>query len=373
MKRQITLLALLFAMMTLSLPAATWTVSNNTNSPGQYTNLQTAIDAAAPYDTILVAGSPSSYGNITIGKTLCLVGAGYHNPYGENTTLGTVKLFNTQLNYSTASGSKLMGFITGTITLSADFYGSVDSTRVIKNVVIERCTISYILLGNANTSETFSYDTIRNCIIGGIGTNMTMSNQTPEVLNHILVHNNIFNGGTITLGFYTVYYGTIYSGHTDATNFYLKNNIFIANGGNCFNYVYHMIIENNIFYAAEPQGCTGSAYTKNITYMCLNNTIPGVGNVGSGNMVNVNPLFVNYPLMGNVAFSYSHDYHLQATSPGKNAGTDGTDIGIYGGWLPFEVGANPYYPQMMELTLPNGSSVPAGGTLNVHFKAKKQN
>jgi len=375
MKRQFTLLALLFAMMTLSLPAATWTVSNNTNSPGQYTNLQTAIDAAAPYDTILVAGSPSSYGNITIGKTLYLVGAGYHNPYGDNTTLGTVKLYTTSLNFSSASGSKIIGFITGVITLSADFYGSVDSTRVIKNVVIERCNFSEFRFGEYATSSTihnsYKNDTIRNCLIGGIGIGYRQTGNYPnytytcyEHLSNIYIHNNIFSGGAISspaIAYYT-------------SNFYVENNIFIARQGYvCFGLIPNMVIENNIFYAAEPQGCTGSAYTKNITYMCLNNTIPGAGNVGSGNMVNVNPLFVNYPLMGNVGFSYSHDYHLQATSPGKNAGTDGTDIGIYGGMMPFEVGANPYYPQMMELTLPNGSSVPAGGTLNVHFKAKKQN
>ena len=82
-------------------------------------------------------------------------------------------------------------------------------------------------------------------------------------------------------------------------------------------------------------------------------------------------MFVDYPLEGG-ALSYSYDFHLQTGSPAVNAGTDGTDIGIYGGMLPFEVGANPYFPQMMEITLPSGSSVPAGGTLNVHFKAKKQ-
>ena len=107
--------------------------------------------------------------------------------------------------------------------------------------------------------------------------------------------------------------------------------------------------------------------------MCFSNTIPGTGNLGSGNLINTNPLFVNYPLAGGAAYNYTFDLHLQTGSPGKNFGTDGTDIGIYGGWMPYEVGANPYFPQMMELTLPSGSSVPAGGTLNVHFKAKKQN
>jgi hypothetical protein len=105
--------------------------------------------------------------------------------------------------------------------------------------------------------------------------------------------------------------------------------------------------------------------------MCFNNNIPGSGNLGSGNIVDANPVFTNFPLQGG-ALSYSHDFTLLPGSPAIGAGTDGTDIGILGGMLPFDVGANPYFPQMMEVSLPSGSSVPAGGTLNVHFKARKQ-
>ena len=41
--------------------AATITVSNNFNSPAQYTDIQEAVDAAASGDTILIAGSPTTY------------------------------------------------------------------------------------------------------------------------------------------------------------------------------------------------------------------------------------------------------------------------------------------------------------------------
>jgi hypothetical protein len=60
------------------------TVSNNPDIPAQYNSLQATIDAASAGDTILVAGSASSYGNITIGKKLVVYGAGYNNPYGYN-------------------------------------------------------------------------------------------------------------------------------------------------------------------------------------------------------------------------------------------------------------------------------------------------
>jgi hypothetical protein len=85
----------------------------------------------------------------------------------------------------------------------------------------------------------------------------------------------------------------------------------------------------------------------------------------------VNPLFVEYPIGGG-AYSYSHD--LTVTEPSaQTAGTDGTVVGIHGGLLYFNPGDNPTIPQMTEITFPdNASSVKVGGTLDVTFKAKKQ-
>lgn len=371
MKKSILFLLITILACSLSVQAAIKTVSNNPGSPGQYTNLQTAIDAAGFNDTILVAGSTASYGSISFGKPLVMIGAGYNNPNGSNTTIESLTLTR-QTYYISASGTKLMGFIVNnSLNFNGDFTGGTALTRTIDNVVIERCRLKGVInIGvNGCQVQSFHNDTIRNCLIEN---NVTYSdpcsnyNYVKEYTN-IFFHNNIFNGSKFIMGYEQ--YGTIYM--ADLKSFYLRNNIFLTQISKILNFTKNMIIENNIFYGAEPQGGTGCVFTKNLTYMCLNNTIPGTGNLGSGNMVNQNPLFVSVPPQG--GFSYSYDYHLQAGSPGKNAGTDGTDIGIYGGMMPFEVGANPYIPQMMETTLPSGSSVPAGGTLNLHFKARKQN
>src|SRR6266581_2334469 len=58
--------------------ATVTTVSNNANSPGQYANLQTAIDNAADGDTLYVHGSPTSYGTINLNRSLTLIGTGYN-------------------------------------------------------------------------------------------------------------------------------------------------------------------------------------------------------------------------------------------------------------------------------------------------------
>jgi len=369
MKTQLFLITLVLILFTYTSKAAIKTVSNNTGSPGQYTNLQTAIDAAAFNDTILVAGSATSYGSIAFGKPLVIIGAGYNNPYGQNTTVNSIEL-DRQTYYVSASGTKIIGLIcTGPIYFYPYYSGGTTTSMSIDNVVIERCKFVSLDFGKGQGNiHTYNNDTIRNCIItGNIYNNGGTYNSTIHLFNNIMVHNNIFNGGYFTMG--GSYSSSIY--YVNLSTFFVKNNIFLNKSTNIFNYCQSMIIENNIFYGAEPQSGIGCVFTRNLTYMCMNNVIPGNTNLGSGNKVNQNPLFVNVPPQG--GFSYSYDYHLQAGSPGKNAGTDGTDIGIYGGWMPFEVGANPYIPQMTETTLPSGSSVPAGGTLNVHFKAKKQN
>ncbi len=354
MKKQITILTAILTIFAFTANATIWTVSNNPDSPGQYTSLQMAVDSSGVHDTILVAGSPTSYGNVTLKWSLTLIGAGYNNPYGYNTTVGSISL--TRFNVSIgASDTRIMGFyVASYISLSGNYSGGTLEQKILENVVIERCMLAsyFSFSGNA----TYRNDTIRNCIFNNY-INLTASSSN---LDNIIIHNNIFNGAYL-----------LSSSSIDLSSTYLKNNIFLNRNGNVFSSTYNMVIENNIFYQALPQGATNCAFNNNITFMNNDNVIPGPNNVGSGNMVDVDPMFVNFPFLG-APFDYGHDYHLQAGSPGINAGTDGTDIGIYGGMMPFEIGDNPYIPQMMEVTLPSGSSVPAGGTLNVHFTAKKQ-
>ena len=74
MKTKITLFLALFLATATGAFAIVRTVSNNPSSPGQYTSIQAAIDASGlTGDTIMVAGSATSYGDMTIGKKLVLV------------------------------------------------------------------------------------------------------------------------------------------------------------------------------------------------------------------------------------------------------------------------------------------------------------
>jgi hypothetical protein len=137
----------------------------------------------------------------------------------------------------------------------------------------------------------------------------------------------------------------------------------------------YLVVENNIFWKAEPTVNTtpsGVTFNNNLCYSTTA-TLPGTGNIGSGNINNSNPLFLNYPAQGG-AFDCAYNFNIPSNSPAKSAGTDNSDIGIHGGPSPFDnYCAGPKVPTIKYITMPaNASSVPQGGNLNITFKAKNR-
>lgn len=184
----------------------------------------------------------------------------------------------------------------------------------------------------------------------------------------------------------------------------MDHNIFLGNGssGNLYN-LYNVIVTNNIFtrstgtvFAGSINGpvlCTFNNNLSNQTTIAdplsftpannFVNTFTGTGggsNFGAGNIVGQDPLYTTAPNLN--AFSFTANYRLQASSVGRNAGTDGTDLGIYGGSYPFPSGGTPGsgydtspmppIPQITELNIQN-ATVPVNGTLNVNVKATVNN
>jgi hypothetical protein len=101
--------------------------------------------------------------------------------------------------------------------------------------------------------------------------------------------------------------------------------------------------------------------------------LPYGTNTGSGNIANQDPQFTTIQTL-NYTFSAFDDYRLLSTSPGHNAGTDGTDIGPFGGFNPFPsspIGGEPKIPQVKNMNI-NNTSLPLNGNLNINVKGKKQ-
>ncbi len=348
MKKQILLLAIL-TIVAFTANATIWTVSNNPNSPGQYSNLQDAIDAASAGDTIYVSGSETDYGTGTITKQLTIIGSGY-NPnknYDYNTLISYLEL-DTITSLSGASNSLIIGIEIG------QFYGQ--QLTAINNIVVRRCKIGSISHMGNNWE-------IYNNIIGSLD-----GYSNPD---DILISNNIIINGSCLSSFLAL------------NNIVFTNNLFICNGGSIYinGYVNSIIFTNNIFYgiAAYSESNEYCTFNNNLTFLTSNNDIIITGNnSGSGNLIGTNPTFVDVPIE-DFAFDYSYDFHLLDGSPCINAGTDGTDIGIYGGSYPFPSGgdvpwqtsAMPPIPQIIEMNIQN-SVIPVDSTLHIQVKAKIQ-
>ncbi len=329
--------------LSLFASATVITVSNNINSPGQYNNLQAAVNAASNGDTIYVHGSPTNYGGAVIKKRLTLIGTG-HKPNKVNTLvsqLGTITL-DTVSAVSGASGTKIIGFSLNGVT----GYGGTGGT---KNIRISR---NYFVAGGTKAVVTSKGWTFENNIIGSGSVNVKNNAS-------IIFRNNIFDNSYIL--------------SSNQPTVIISNNIFL--GGSpltAFSLVSNALIANNIFSGSSPKGTStdNNTFSNNITYQTAYDTIPFGTNIGSGNIIAKDPKYKNVTANN---FSYAFDFALDTISPGLNAGTDGKDVGIYGGAMPFvDMTGSPAIPQIKSLGILN-PLIPAGDSLRIIIKANKQN
>ena len=368
----------LFLTTALMLTTCAWsavrTVSNNASRPAQFSTFNAAQTASAAGDTIYIQGSPFTYTTFTITKRLVVVGAGYNpnNQFGQPTKTDGIT-FDNDSALPDPSGSVITGlFINGGISLSG--------TDITNNIRIFRCTINGNVFLNFNSTFVDSWLIYNNILQTVIANTSTRTQAGPT---NIIIANNIVRG---SVGFIT------------SSSTLIDHNLFLGTA-NGTQYLFNVIISNNIFIRSSSTAmsqvvlCT---YNNNLSnqstisplgeYSPSNNfvaTFLGTGggsNSGSGNQIGVDPLFQN--VTNNDTYVNTFDYRLKAASTAKNAGTDGTDLGIYGGSYPFPSGGAigsgydtspmPPIPQVTELNILN-ATVPVNGSLNVNVKATVNN
>lgn len=338
---------LLSAIGTLS--AHVWTVSNNAISAGHFTVIQKAADSAAFGDTIYVMGSPTDYGSVTLKTKVTLIGAGY-------AVTGTQNNWNSIVDYvyldtvsggNQISGTKIMG-----LYINSNIQESGGPFQPINYIDIERCYIgSYIYVSG-------SYWTIRNNDISTI-------NMEPNGVYaaNVFIQNNFI---------YSINY-------SNQTTVLIDHNIFATNNGNAFYGISNALISNNIFYFSNPSNYVSTCtFSNNLTTASSTinlNTL--AGNTGSNNIFAfaastgwTDATIPASTVSQNAIWNYK--WTLKAASVGSGKATDATDIGIYGGSYPMPnlTGAT----RIPQMTLMNvGAVVPAGGNMNVNFKARIQN
>jgi hypothetical protein len=302
------------------------------------------------------------------------MGAGYgpNNQFGQPTRVNHVVFFRD--TSTDPSGSVITG-----LSISGSIYQS--GTLATNNITIFRNWVGnniYLQLSGSQLSSGFViYNNIISTIAG------PANFRTDPSSTNILIANNIIRNAITTLNSNTVLIDhNIFLGSGNLYRIYnaiISNNIFVRSSGNIFSdQVVFCTFSKNI--SLQSTIGPASQYNPPDIFEATYTGTGGGSNSGGGNLVGTNPLFVNVP--NNDTYNATYNYRLQASSPGKNYATDGTDVGIYGGSYPFPSGGNPGsgfdtspmppIPQVISVNIQNATIAP-NGTLNVQVQGRVNN
>lgn len=326
--------------------ATTWTVSNVSNRPAQFTNLADAQSAAVDGDTVLVYGGGGDYPNFYLSKSLHIVGEGM----GPSVPSPSISYF--YFDYVSVNDNPDGASLEGFDIYRLHFNGNEDY----QDITVKRCRINYVEIYPSN-HMFHNVDFINNWIHGNIYIYSPYLNDIQD----LVFTNCVFSEFKLDR-----------SGGTGDANSQIifRNNLFINQSSATFNNEWsELVVENCIFYDAEPTGATESVFNHNLSYYCTSNDLPPGDNAGANNIVNAAPGFVNGPPSG-ASFSWDYDFSLVAGAAAAGAGVSGTDIGLTGGDYPIGTSLPEYpaTPAVVNVNLPT-TSVPVGGTLQISIEA----
>jgi hypothetical protein len=377
---------------------------NNANRPtgvNIYATVQAAVDAAVAGDIVYVQPSLTSYGDVTINKQITLRGIGFNTgkDLGYQSTIGNIALTNRPDNTSNASGTVIDGLALNFVWMASQ---SSAFAYTLSDVTIKNCTINslwrwvsgYVPVQNLTLSDNTIYFLLfveatidqlkmhRNIITGGLqfgivtgvgaaGNPCNCAAGGSGTLSSSVFTNNIFlQAGN------TIFNCNINSVIISNSNFLGGNNV--AGSRFMSGKLTDAVVANNIFYGCSPTSNGGlfenNLFSNNLSFGTTNNALPpagtGFGNTGSNNIINQDPLFVNAAY--NTVFASTMDFNLQPSSPAKNAGSDGTDIGITGGAYPITSGNILLKPSSVPvmMSLNPAAMVPQNQSVKANIKAK---
>lgn len=333
MKKQ-TLLSLIIAIaITMTLNAQTIALHSSTGVQifKGNTALVDAYTASQSGDTLYLSGHSFTPPN-PFDKQLMIFGAGHY----VDSTLATGKTF---INGNVLLSENADQFYIEGVEITGGF--EIANNHSVNYVTIKRCKINglFRVPGNMSTPST------NLSLIGNVFVNAVyLYNAQNVILSNSIVQGNVaYNSGCLITN-NIILFGPAYALH-DISNSQINNNIFIGTG-----------LSNGV----------GNTYTNNLIVDAT--PIYGTSPTAIGNYVGVAQadIFVNQT--GN-AFNYAHDYHLQ--SPASYLGTDGTEVGIYGGLFPYKEGAVPLNPHIQLKNI--APTTDANGDLQIQIQVEAQN
>lgn len=332
LKNSIILLALVLVSATAT--AQLRFVVQNAGGATVYESFASALAASQQGDTLYLPGGTFNIGNATINKKITMIGVGHYPAYTQPTNrtelTGNINLL------AGADTSQFHGFY-----LTGNFmWGTNTGNQMVNKITISRCNINNIYLSyasNTSTSEQIliSENVVRGAILGRNAQNVLIEKNIVYNISHF--NNNVL----------------------------INNNVVFTNDF-CLDYITSCTVQNNVIVG----GAGSYLFYNSSANTVQNNLFVNTYAEGSGNIdkQSLESIFVNY---AGGAFSYGHDFQLKDTSPGKNAGTDGTDIGIYGTVVPYKEGAVPFNPHITDEDI--ATRTDSQGKLNVKVTVEAQN
>ena len=359
------LLSLSFFGVAFTAVAKVHTVSNDPATVAQFSNLQTAIDAAASGDTLLVHGSPTIYTGVTWGdKKLAIIGPGFA-PDKELTAtamIAGITIRNTPADGS-SSGTELNGLVlTGTLIVSDFFIGS----QPVNNLLIQRCefksTVRIGSVGGGYGNYLFEGNYFN-------GSGIDNANQLGSTFSNFIWRNNVFRNALNSrcFGFFE-----------NAANMQVDHNLFYTSSPSLtvFNTCSNFLITNNVFVKSSAAGAINSVFNNNITFNTPNNT-PWTGNNnadGGGNVANLDPQMADQTSVNSGVDNPLLNFSI-ASGPANSSGSDGKDMGLLfdaTGTANWANSRNSRLPRVTKMNILNPTVAP-NGTLNVQVEAKVSN
>jgi len=355
MKKKFTLYLLLFVLCTIQLHATVRTVNTNSPSPGQFISLSDAITASANGDTIYLSGGNNGFASLN--KQIVFIGTG-HNPDKQSPVVSSVNFID--LVPASCQGSKFIG-----IQFFNESFILISSTAINLNLEYVNCKFGSGFYINNSSAPPISGLSFRGCIFTGALIRGPLSalqlSVTASASNCIFARTSVVPVGTSCLSGPTI----MLTGNFTNCQFQYNGtggNLPLAENAN------GLTVSNSIFYGVRPFIVTTNTSTSASNCLSFGNTNNASNFTNtSGPLVGVNPQYTAYNATANPAFSYTDNYLLSATSPGKNYGTDGKDIGVYGGTFNFTMGGEPpSVPVIRAMNLQGSTTVPAGTPINVN-------
>ena len=293
----------------------------------QYNTLQAAHDAAQNGDTIYIYPALTSYKGAVISKKITILGAGFNKvtDYSDCSKIASADT----LTFDAGSEGSLISSIIGNYKIRVKA----------SNIVIQRCKIWSIKL-EENLSDIMILDCIinnRSSTINDDSTILVSSNSFALISNNIIIgrYDNVI-------------------GIRQAGSALIKNNIIFA-----YNYSItcsnskDVLIINNI-------SISGSGYALSSDAIVQNS--PNLNRMDNdGNLIDKS-WFLDYD---------NGNYHLNDSSSAKSAGTDGKDLGIYGGDYPFIDDGAPNLPTVYYIKIPSTGSQKDGLSVEIEAKTNK--